>query len=407
MKKRLTALLLALLLALSLAACGGTPADSAPSEDGSGDTAAPDSGLTTWEESSAIYNGDETEDELYQKALDEGGTVTVYSISSRIESTAKAFEEAYPGMKVEAYDLHTNELIEKFIREYEAGVHNVDVLHMKDMTGAYYREYVTEKILYNYKPTDIMSHIPASYQEYYTPLYVEASLWFYNTETYPDGCPIDSWWDLTRPEYSGLVTMLSPLESSDFLAILTTLTLDEYQDELTSLYQEEFGTELVLDADCPNAGYQLMKNLYANDPVLLSSNDEVAEAVGTRGQGTAPFGWCAASKMRKIKDNDWAMEVAPLKPFSCSAGVNTLYIPEGSEHPAAAKLLIRFMMGGEDGTSPGYDSWNTAGGWPVRDDITATETRTLDECGIIPGDPMAVYDAILDVTDFLTILTQQ
>lgn len=405
MLKKAMALILALGMGLTLAACGGptTPADSSGSSapaSGSGGT------LTEWEQSSGIYNGDETEDELYQKALDEGGTVTIYSISSRIETVAEAFEKAYPGMKVEAYDLHTNELMEKFTREYEAGVHNVDVLHMKDMTGSYYKDYVSKGVLYNYKPTTIMSHIAPEYQEYFTPLYIEASLWFYNTETYPDGCPIDSWWDLTRPEYAGLVAMQSPLEASDFLAILTTLTLDEYQDQLTELYKSEFGKDLVLDDDCPNAGYQLIKNLFDNDPVLLSSNDEVAEAVGTRGQKTAPFGWCASSKMRKIKDNNWAMEVINLKPFTCSAGVNTLYIPEGCKHPASAKLLIRFMMGGDDGTSTGYTPWNTNGCWPVRDDIQPTETRTMEECGIILGSPLEVYDQILDVTDFLTILTQ-
>ena len=58
-----------------------------------------------------------------------------------------------------------------------------------------------------------------------------------------------------------------------------------------------------------------------------------------------------------------------LYPTTGIPAINTLYVVEGCEHPAAAKLLIRFMMGGIDGDTSGYEPFNTLGGWPVRDDI--------------------------------------
>lgn len=45
--------------------------------------------LSEWEESSGIFNTDETDEELYEKAKEEG-KVTIYSISSRITKVANA-----------------------------------------------------------------------------------------------------------------------------------------------------------------------------------------------------------------------------------------------------------------------------------------------------------------------------
>ena len=44
-----------------------------------------------------------------------------------------------------------------------------------------------------------------------------------------------------------------------------------------------------------------------------------------------------------------------LYPTTGIPAINTLYVVEGCEHPAAAKLLIRFMMGGIDGDTSGYE----------------------------------------------------
>jgi iron(III) transport system substrate-binding protein len=44
------------------------------------------------------------------------GKVVIYSITSRIANAAAAFEKKY-GIKVEAYDLHDYELVEKVSKE--------------------------------------------------------------------------------------------------------------------------------------------------------------------------------------------------------------------------------------------------------------------------------------------------
>ena len=146
-RKNILACLLALVMLLSLAACGGGGGDSQPSggdSQPSGDAgqaapADPASGdLTEWEQSSGIYNTDETDEELYQKALEEGATVTLYSISSRCTKVADAFMEKYPGLECVPFDISTNDLLEKVTKEYEAGAPTADVVHIKDQDGSMY-----------------------------------------------------------------------------------------------------------------------------------------------------------------------------------------------------------------------------------------------------------------------------
>ena len=105
-RKKLLAALLAGTMLLSLAGCGKKA-----------DTPAKESQLTPWEESSQIYNTEETDEELYQKALEEGATVTLYSISSRCTKVEAAFEEKYPDIDCVPFDISTNELLEKVTRE--------------------------------------------------------------------------------------------------------------------------------------------------------------------------------------------------------------------------------------------------------------------------------------------------
>lgn len=359
---------------------------------------------TEWEETSGIFVTDETEEELYEKAKEEGKVVW-YSISSRSEKIAEAFNEKYPGVICEAFDISSNELLEKVTREYNAGQRIADVVHIKDQDGSIYNEYVTNKIFYNYQPEDIMSHIDPQLTKYSTPIYIELTQLFYNAEAYPDGSPVDSLWDLTRPEWTGKIVMQNPADNSSLGSWMAGLVLEETATELEALYEEEFGEVLDLSDDAPNAGYEFLKRLKENKPIYVSSSDEAAEAIGTPGQENPPIGFAASSKLRKNESNGWALAAVNLLPNTGVPQINTIYMVEGSEHSAAAKLLIRFILGGANGTSEGYEPFNTLGGWPVRDDIEAVEGSTpLDELNVAEFDPMGIYEVINDVYDFWTML---
>ena len=301
-RKKLLAALLAGTMMLSLASCG-------KKADTSGDTTDPntppaETQLTPWEEASQIYNTEETDEELYQKALEEGGTVTLYSISSRCTKVEAAFEEKYPGIDCVPFDISTNELLEKVTREYEAGKHVADVVHIKDQDGSMWNQYVANKTFYNYQPADIFAHIAPSYTATATPLYIELTQLFYNTEAYPDGSPITNIWQLTEPQWKGKIVMQNPLDNLSWGSWITGFCVGEEPNRLAEAYKALYGEELKLSDGCENAGYEFLKRLHANEPIFTASSDAIAEAVGTPGQKDPPVGFCASSKLRNIR---WEM----------------------------------------------------------------------------------------------------
>ena len=402
--KRYLAGLLAAAMTFSLAACGNSTEQMELIDNPNQAAADGTMELTEWEQSSGIFNTDETDEELYEKAKEEG-KVTIYSISSRITKVAEAFMEKYPGIEVESFDISTNELLEKVSREYDADQHVADVIHIKDEDGTLYNEYVKARKFYNYKPADILSHIDEKYCETQTPMYIELTQLFYNAEAYPDGSPIENIWEVTMPEWKGRVMMQNPLDNLAWGSWITGFCVGDTPDKLAEAYKELTGEELVLSEGCENAGYEFLKRLHDNEPVFTSSSDEIAESVGTRGQTNPPIGFCASSKLRKNADNDWCLAPVNLYPTTGIPAINTLYVIGECEHPNAAKLMVRFMMGGIDGDTSGYDEFNTLGGWPVRDDIEPAEGATpFEELNVSDFDTTAIYETINPVRDFWTML---
>ena len=417
--KKWLAALMAVVMIAGLAACGGgsssggstTPAttNTEPAQSGGETTTTPaaTSDLTEWEQFANIFATDETDEELYQLALEQGGEVNIYSISSRTPKVKEAFEAKYPGLTCTTFDIKTNELLEKVTREHEAGQTVADVVHIKDQDGSLFKEYidVPDPMLYNFKPADIFAHIDPQYTATATPLYIELTQLFYNTEAYPDGSPITNIWQLTDPEWKGKVTMQNPLDNISWGTWITGFCCEEEAERLAVAYKELYGEDIVLSDGCPNAGYEFLKRLHDNDPIYYASSDATAEAVGTRGQSDPPVGFSASSKIRKNKDNDWCLGVVNLYPDTGIPAVNTLYVVEGCAHPAAAKLLIRYMMGGVDGDLGGYKPFNTQGGWPVRDDISGAEgDMPYSEINVAPYNVEELYMSYNTVRDFWQML---
>lgn len=366
-----------------------------------------DADYEAWEEASGIFNTEETDEELYQQALEEGATVTLYSISSRCGKVADAFMAKYEGIECIPFDISTNDLLEKVTREWESGSPTADVVHIKDQDGSMYIENIQQKhMFYNYQPADIMAHVTdESMKATQTPLYIELTQLFYNAEAYPDGSPVTNIWQVTEPQWKGKIMMQNPLDNLSWGSWIAGFCVGDEPDRLAEAYKELYGEDLVLSDGCENAGYEFLKRLHDNEPVFTSSSDEIAESVGTTGQSDPPIGFCASSKLRKNEDNGWVLAPVNLEPDTGIPAANTLYIVEGSEHTAAAKLLVRFMLGGIDGDTSGYDPFNTLGGWPVRDDIEAAEGSVpYDEMNVAGFDAEEIYYNYNTVRDFWQML---
>ena len=356
-----------------------------------------------WAKKVALYE-DETPEQLYEKAKKEG-TVVIYSISARMKKVKDSFEKQYPGLTLEVYNLSTNEVLEKISREYDSGVRTADVIHIKDQDGSLYLDYVQKGKFHTYKPADIIKHIDPKYSQKAMPFYMELNEWFYNDEAYPDGPPISSWWDLTKPEWKGRILITNPLDNHSHMCIYVGLVLDA--EALAQDYKRVFGEEITLHGT-ENAGYELLKRLMENDPVYISSSSEMVEAVGTRGQKNPPLAYASSSKMRERKEKGYALQViSQITPHTGLSGLNTLYIVNEAPHPAGAKLLIRWLMGEADGKGAGFKPFNTIGGWPLRDDVKGVDPVPLSEINIQDIDKTEIYYKLRDVSDYWLSIQQK
>ncbi|NLX83862.1 MAG: ABC transporter substrate-binding protein [Clostridiales bacterium] len=349
--KRTLLLLLSLVMALSLAI-----------------TAFAGDEETKWAQDNGLLL-DESMDELYEKAKAEGKLV-ISTISSRTQKVANAFMEMYPGIDVEVYDISSGVLKEKFVTEYESGIYTVDILHSKEQVGEYTFELFKEGWLHNYQPPSIFGNVPDSYKTL-TPLMLELNLWFYNTEVY-DKSPITSWWDLTREDWRGRVVFQDAASNDAYCAALTAMV--QHADQMAEDYEKVFGEPIQLDADEPNAGYAFIKRFLANNPVMAKGSDEVIELVGSKGQTNPPVGYSSSVKLRK-KDEGFAINYGP-KEMQVANGIpalNFISIANKANHPNAAKMFIKFWMGGEDGKGVGYAPLVSLGSWSVRPENESAE----------------------------------
>ena len=131
-KSKLLALLLALVMLLSLAACGGDgkKGDSQPSQSGDAepgkdnDAGAPGDDAPVKVEDSEFFGpiydewSEMTDEDLYQKALEEvadGSEINIYATSSKMMKAEDDFEEAYPGLDIVIMDLDQGEVLEKCV----------------------------------------------------------------------------------------------------------------------------------------------------------------------------------------------------------------------------------------------------------------------------------------------------
>ena len=91
------------------------------------------------------------------------GTVTVYSFTSRIGRVETAFEEAYPGIDLQGFDISSTEQIARLTTEAQAGVTNAEVIYISD-TPVVLTELLETGIIAPYVPPRVADRVPAQYQ---------------------------------------------------------------------------------------------------------------------------------------------------------------------------------------------------------------------------------------------------
>lgn len=329
------------------------------------------------------------------------GKVVLYSNSSRWPDIKKTFEEAYPGITLEGYDISTVELITKLQKEQQAGVYTADVILCGD-----YATLVNEmlnpptKLLWNFYPEELTSLVAKQALE---PLLLHRyalTVFIYNNEVFKEP-PVKNIWDFTKPEWKGRVVYPDPQKVAMGLMGLTAIV--QNGDAMAKAYEEAFGKPIQLDSGVPNAGYQWIKDLLKNDVSLTSSSGDAATAVGTLGQKNPPIGFTSYSKIRNAQKGEIAFDVMwGMAPTFAVTEETSLAIANQAQHPNAAKLLIRWMLGDEKG-GMGFTPFYVPGDYPTREDAVPPKGAKpwSDFKGMVwTNDPTWVYENAIQVRDF-------
>jgi len=338
-------------------------------------------------------------EEIVERALEEGRVVW-YSNSSRSQEVADLFMARYPGIYVEVFNISTAELVERFYREYTAGIRSADVLHLADGDGTIYMEFIRNGLVHLYHPYDIVSYIDPALLTTHMPMFIEFTALFYNTEYFPDGAPLTSWWELTTPEWQSRVITRHPLEHIGTAA--TFVAMIQNADEMAADYERIFGTALELSPGTPTAAHEFIRRFMENDPIFISSSGEIVRSTGRATEERfVGFGSSGGLRFRETEDLPINI-VTGMTPAVGIPAVSSLYITNEANHPHAAKLLVRFMT---DEVGEGFEPFGTLGGWPPRADVPMHPGNApLSEIRFWEQDKEFLYFNVMQMIDFLLTL---
>lgn len=419
-KKKLLALLLVAAMTMGLAACGSSDSTDESSADSETSEATLTLGYdyaTDTEYFGPVYDewSDMTDEELYELAKEEGGTIVVYATTSRMLNVVDSFMEEYEGLELDVMDLDSDEVLSKAEMEYSSGNITADVLQTKDVNGAVFYEHYQTGIFEPYYPTDICSHIDDSLLKYSLPLYSSQAFWYYNTEAFPDGQPISSWWNIIETDEDGnqkyRIFCKEIGAETAYLSLFASFIVNA--DQMEQDYEDLYGEALEytydpsgFDFEVPenNAGVEFMWRFSQLKMTFIDDGDELVLAVHN---STADDPALALASAGKITNRDesgydigWCIN---LTPYTALLNLESLFVASGCDNPAGARLFIRYVMGGVDGTSDGISPFLKEGNWPVRDDVVNEKNPAqLDELGAIENDFGAIYEIFADCQDMWT-----
>lgn len=405
MKKFGTVLTIFLLLALVISGCNGQ--ETGEETTGEGDTGVSEPELTDAEAWAQEYGfgpyqfEDEDWDAILAAAIEEG-SVVVYSNSSKIEKLIEPWNEMYPEIELLGGD--TDDIDVKMAAEQESG-NVVGDIWFQSSGHILYGEFMPNQWLWSYVPPGVEFVWTVDEDQPFALQRRSVDIIGYNSEIYPDGCPLTNWWELTEPELQGLFYMEDPLSDSSTTAKLTLIIQygDEFAEAYQSFYGKDWTTDEAYDASMDNAGWLYIKKLAMNQPGIQPGGDEVDAAFATLGMDPSSepgYGWTGLSSYEDALDGATAM--APCYTIEPRAGIlkaSYLGVATNAPHPNAAKLFIKFAL-----SEQGFDPWSKMGtyppvvGIPIPDGMPA-----LDDIALWPSDDAFAYIWMSQVRDFWAV----
>ena len=361
------------------------------------------------------YTADDEDWNEVVRRGEEEGRVVIYSTTSRIHRLKDLFESTYD-IELEAYNIETLQLIEKFQREHDAGLYNADVILSDGIIEMY--DMVQNGLMWKYVPERVADVVPPARQDWILEHRGGGAglVIYYNEDWWPTPPDVTNLWEFTEEQWRGKIAMADPLQHGGTLNGLRDLVYGPNAEVMAEAYEQRYGRPIDL-GEFANASYKFLADIFANNVLMLPSDDAVIDAAGAPNPPTQPpIGlFVTLSKIRNREER--GLVITPfygqIEPFEALGTPNTgvilgapLGVAARARHPYAARVLIDFLMGDDEGFG-GYEPWRA--NKPIRTDVNIPGPGGYDDDQFnrLPygPDPDWIRNNRNDLADFLlTIL---
>jgi iron(III) transport system substrate-binding protein len=151
------------------------------------------------------------QDARVDAAKKEGKVVWYTSLAlPSAEKVAKAFEAAYPGIKVEVHRTGSQRILQRVMQELSANIKNVDVIHTSD--AGHYVLLKDKKLLMKYTPAGAEA-LAAGFKDrdgFWYGLRATVNVIAYNTKIVSAADAPKTWKDLLAPKWKGKMVTAHP-----------------------------------------------------------------------------------------------------------------------------------------------------------------------------------------------------
>ena len=296
-------------------------------------------------------------EELYEKAKEESGTMMVYSTTSLCETALNNFLAEYPGLSAQYSSVGEADMFTKLTTEIGTSAEGADMVLLQNA----YRmenELISEGKLLNYFPEMYADVVDAQYQNP-TVMCFSPKLFLYNNTG--GELDLNNVWQLTEEEYKGKIFFKDPSTEPVGMNFLVMLTGDEWAAKLADAYKEYYGEEWSADSGFTNAGYEFLDGFLANCNYTYAADGGIAEGVSTGAAGNV--GLFVFSKLRSDSVTRENLNVAAyyandgkgLTGFSGFMYPTYAQLCADTDMPYTSCLFINWILSEE-----GFSAWNNS-----------------------------------------------
>ncbi|HPE93810.1 substrate-binding domain-containing protein [Sphaerochaeta sp.] len=387
--KKAIAMVLILSVCLSVFAAGSKEVESAK-------------GLSSVE--AALRSAEKMSNEqLYELAKQESGSLKVYSTTSLCGTAAELFMTKYPGLKVAYSSVGETDMFTKLETEIGTAADGAD---MALLQNAYLMQslLIDEGSLLNYFPQMYKDVIPAEYQSPTAMLLVNKLFMWNNTG---GDIGLDNIWQLAEPEYKGKIYFKDPNTEPVGMNFLIMLTSPEWNAKIEAAYKDLYGKAWTqTNNKLPSAAHEWIDKFLANCSFEYTADGGIATGLTNGAPGNV--GLFVFSKLRGNAAAREKLSVAA--DLNCFAGFmypTYAQVCKDTDMPYTSALFINFILS-EEGSSP-WTNEGVMGNYSVNTSIPLQDGTGIDHevdywlerCVVEDGQYLASVYA--DVFEFISI----